>query len=166
MSGRSSRSGREGRDRDRDGARDRGGERGADRGDRREVPRRREAPKIDREKVCPLLVRVFTQTGAHHRAEDFAERGKEPVKDEVQIYTWKDASLKELTELIKGVKSSARARNARLSFAFVYPGPQGKNVVRPVGTTYSQKKSTDDKRSLQTLRFETGDFLDVAIYPN
>lgn len=32
--------------------------------------------------------------------EDFAVRGKEP-KDEVQIYTWKDATLRELTELVR-----------------------------------------------------------------
>lgn len=39
------------------------------------------------------------QIGSHHKAEDFAVRGKEP-KDEVQIYTWKDATLRELTDLV------------------------------------------------------------------
>ena len=37
--------------------------------------------------------------GGHHGDEDFAVRGKEP-KDEVQIYTWKDATLRELTDLV------------------------------------------------------------------
>ncbi|XBI70120.1 hypothetical protein VPH35_064684 [Triticum aestivum] len=50
---------------------------------------------IDREKTCPLLLRVFTKVGGHHLNEEFSERGKEP-KDEVQIYTWKDATLQEL----------------------------------------------------------------------
>lgn len=31
--------------------------------------------------------------------EEFSVRGKEP-KDEVQIYTWKDATLRELTDLV------------------------------------------------------------------
>jgi histone deacetylase complex subunit SAP18 len=31
--------------------------------------------------------------------DDFSVRGKEP-KDEVQIYTWKDATLRELTDLV------------------------------------------------------------------
>lgn len=31
--------------------------------------------------------------------EDFSVRGKEP-KEEVQIYTWRDATLRELTELV------------------------------------------------------------------
>lgn len=39
------------------------------------------------------------QIGGHHSKEEFAVRGKEP-KDEVQIYTWKDATLRELTDLV------------------------------------------------------------------
>ncbi|XP_060674252.1 uncharacterized protein LOC107430153 isoform X2 [Ziziphus jujuba] len=61
------------------------------------IPRPRFEP-VDREKTCPLLLRVFTKLGGHHSEEDFAVRGKEP-KDEVQIYTWKDATLRELTDL-------------------------------------------------------------------
>ena len=49
-------------------------------------------------------------------------RGKEPVEDEVQIYTWMDATLRELSDLIKEVSPSARERNSQLSFAIVYPG--------------------------------------------
>jgi hypothetical protein len=41
----------------------------------------------------------YLQIGSHHSEEDFAVRGKEP-KDEVQIYTWKDATLRELTDLV------------------------------------------------------------------
>lgn len=37
--------------------------------------------------------------------EEFAVRGKEP-KDEVQIYTWKDATLRELTDLVTHTISS------------------------------------------------------------
>ncbi|KAF3677130.1 Histone deacetylase complex subunit SAP18 [Capsicum annuum] len=43
---------------------------------------------VDREKV-----------GGHHNKNEFAVRGKEP-KDEVQIYTWMDATLRELTDLL------------------------------------------------------------------
>ena len=43
--------------------------------------------------VCPLLLRVFPRLGAHHQLEDFGRRGDEP-KDEVQVYTWMDATLR------------------------------------------------------------------------
>lgn len=42
---------------------------------------------------------MVLQIGGHHSKEEFAVRGKEP-KDEVQIYTWKDATLRELTDLV------------------------------------------------------------------
>lgn len=41
----------------------------------------------------------MSQNGSHHTVEDFSLRGKEP-KEEVQIYTWRDATLRELTELV------------------------------------------------------------------
>ncbi|XP_042445208.1 histone deacetylase complex subunit SAP18-like [Zingiber officinale] len=119
---------------------------------------------VDREKTCPLLLRVFTKSGGHHPAEEFAVRGKEP-KDEVQIYTWKDANLRELTDLVKEVSQEARKRDAKLSFAFVYPDKNGRFVVRPVGMTYSHGSGQrlDDPKTLAELGFQIGDYLSVAI---
>ncbi|XP_050377530.1 histone deacetylase complex subunit SAP18-like [Argentina anserina] len=120
---------------------------------------------VDREKTCPLLLRVFTKNGGHHTQQDFAERGKEP-KDEVQIYTWKDATLRELTDLVKEIAPSARRRNAQLSFAFVYPDKGGRFVLKKVGMTHAHGnmgRRIDDIKSLNELRFQIGDYLDVAI---
>ncbi|XP_061347759.1 histone deacetylase complex subunit SAP18 isoform X2 [Gastrolobium bilobum] len=115
---------------------------------------------VDREKTCPLLLRVFTKIGGHHTMEDFAVRGKEP-KDEVQIYTWKDATLRELTDLVKEVAPAARRRNAKLSFAFVFPDKNGRFKV---GKTLSFGNGRlDDGKALAELGFEIGDYLDVAI---
>ncbi|XWS32271.1 hypothetical protein CRYUN_Cryun23aG0145700 [Craigia yunnanensis] len=110
--------------------------------------------------MCPLLSWI----GGHHSKEDFAVRGKEP-KDEVQIYTWKDATLRELTDLVKEVAPPARRRDARLSFAFVYPDKNGRFVVREVGKTFSygNGRQLDDSKTLGELSFEIGDYLDVAI---
>lgn len=103
--------------------------------------------------------------GSHHIAEEFAVRGKEP-KDEVQIYTWRDATLRELTDLVKEVAPAARRRDAKLSFAFVYPDRRGRNVVRQVGVTYAYpnaRRPDEGNKALADLSFQTGDFLDVAI---
>lgn len=48
------------------------------------------------------ILKNLWQVGGHHTDEDFAVRGKEP-KDEVQIYTWMDATLRELTDLVREV---------------------------------------------------------------
>uniref|UniRef100_A0A5B6ZDV8 18 kDa Sin3-associated polypeptide n=1 Tax=Davidia involucrata TaxID=16924 RepID=A0A5B6ZDV8_DAVIN len=120
---------------------------------------------VDREKTCPLLLRVFTKIGGHHSDADFAVRGKEP-KDEVQIYTWKDATLRELTDLVKEVAPEARRRDALLSFAFVYPDKHGRFVVREVGRTFSYpngRRPDSGSKSLAESSFQIGDYLDVAI---
>mmetsp|Transcript_7677 Transcript_7677/g.10530 ORF Transcript_7677/g.10530 Transcript_7677/m.10530 type:complete len:227 (-) Transcript_7677:272-952(-) len=126
--------------------------------------RDRDRPSVDRQKICPLLLRVFCKQGGHHKAEDFKDPEKEPTDDEFQIYTWKDATLGELTSLIKGVRKAARRRTARLSFAFVYPDRTGNKVVRLVGETFSTRRSSDGHKTLGELHFETGDYLDVAIF--
>ncbi|KAL3840289.1 hypothetical protein ACJIZ3_024880 [Penstemon smallii] len=111
---------------------------------------------VDREKTCPLLLRVFTKAGGHHTDGDFAVRGKEP-KDEVQIYTWLDATLRELTDLVKEVAPEARRRDATLSFAFVYPDKRGRFVVREVGRTFSYpnpRRHDNGSKSLGELSFQ------------
>lgn len=75
----------------------------------------------------------------------------------------KDATLREISDLIKGVKKQAQRRETRLDFALVYPDRTGRNVVRKVGRTFGARPSDDDDKTLQDLKFETGDFLDVAI---
>ncbi|KAK1262093.1 Histone deacetylase complex subunit SAP18 [Acorus gramineus] len=117
---------------------------------------------VDREKTCPLLLRVFTKVGSHHAGEDFVVRGKEP-KDEFQIYTWKDATLRELTALVKEVAPAARRREAKLSFAIVFPDKFGHFVVNPVGVAHGNWGKLDDGKALGELNFEVGDYLDVAI---
>ncbi|XP_041054929.1 histone deacetylase complex subunit SAP18 isoform X2 [Carcharodon carcharias] len=87
-----------------------------------EIKKEPEKP-VDREKTCPLLLRVFTtNNGRHHRVDDFA-RGNVP-SSELQIYTWMDATLKELTSLVKEVYPEARKKGTHFSFAIVYPDPK------------------------------------------
>src|SRR5688500_20035510 len=50
-----------------------------------------------------------------------------------------------------------------LPISFVYPDKRGQNVVRVVGVTSNSRRFEDENRTLQSLRFETGDYLDVAI---
>ena len=106
-------------------------------------------------------------------------RGQFPT-DEVQIYTWfvtlsiscsltvlfnrPDATLKELADLLKDVIPAARRKSARLSFAFVYPDKRGQNVMKQVGMVSAMRKLDDENKTLASLRFQTGDFLDIAIY--
>ncbi len=106
---------------------------------------------------------MFVQTNNKPSEADFKFKRTDIQQDEVQIYTWKDASLEELTGLIKGICPQANHRTARIHFGFVYPNKLGENVIRWVGQTFGSRKSLDDSKTLEMLGFEIGDYLSVSV---
>nr|CAD7451821.1 unnamed protein product [Timema tahoe] len=80
---------------------------------------------VDREKTCPLLLRVFCNTGRHHNIMDY-NRGNVPA-NELQIYTWcvrevlMDATLREITSLVKEVNPDSRRKGTYFDFSLVSP---------------------------------------------
>jgi len=119
---------------------------------------------IDREKTCPLLLRVFCNTGRHSQLSDYS-RGATP-NNELQIYTWMDATLKELTSLVKEVNAEAREKGTFFDFAIVFPDSRSSAYrIREIGTTCSGRKGQDDNVTLAAKDFVIGDYLDIAITP-
>lgn len=82
--------------------------------------------------------------GGHHSRQAFGRGGAVP-RDEFQVYTWQDATLRELCDLVKEVHPGAQRVSARLSFALVYPDRQGENVMREVRST--EREGWGDARS-------------------
>nr|XP_039323804.1 histone deacetylase complex subunit SAP18-like [Saimiri boliviensis boliviensis] len=115
--------------------------------------------------TCLLLLRVFTtNNGRHHRMDEFS-RGNVP-SSELQIYTWMDATLKELTSLVKEVYPEARKKGTHFNFAIVFTDVKRPGYrVKEIGSTMSGRKGTDDSITLQSQKFQIGDYLDVAITP-
>ncbi|XP_006904877.1 histone deacetylase complex subunit SAP18 [Pteropus alecto] len=77
-----------------------------------------------------------------------------------------DATLKELTSLVKEVYPEARKKGTHFNFAIVFtdikrPGYR----VKEIGSTMSGRKGTDDAMTLQSQKFQIGDYLDIAITP-
>ena len=73
---------------------------------------------------------------------------------QVQIYTWPDATLRELTDLVKEVQPAARRTTARLEFALIYPDKKGRNVMRVIGGAHSSRPGPDDIKTLKQLNFQ------------
>eukprot|EP01001_Neometanema_parovale_P011481 NODE_7730_length_746_cov_91.608347_g7480_i0.p1 GENE.NODE_7730_length_746_cov_91.608347_g7480_i0~~NODE_7730_length_746_cov_91.608347_g7480_i0.p1 ORF type:complete len:233 (+),score=58.43 NODE_7730_length_746_cov_91.608347_g7480_i0:69-701(+) len=120
--------------------------------------------EINRQEVCPLLLRVFVKKEEHHKLEEFQDRAADLVDDEVQIYTWKDATLLELTQLVQQVKSMTKEPGVSLHFNLV-SNSKGKFTEKAMGTIRSEttRRSEDDRKSLQDTPFEIGDFVDIAV---
>ncbi|XP_009860292.1 histone deacetylase complex subunit SAP18-like [Ciona intestinalis] len=121
-----------------------------------------ETKPVDREKTCPLLLRVFvSDNGRHHRMEEFSRTSL--PGNELQIYTWMDATLKELTSLVKEVRPDARRKGTTFKFAAVYPGTMGRYRLKDIGQTVGGHKGPDDAISLASQKFQIGNFMDIAI---
>lgn len=119
---------------------------------------------VNREETCPLLLRVFCSTSRHNNIQEYS-KGDTP-ENEIQIYTWMDASLKELTGLIKEVNPDARRRGTFFEFALVYPDLRmGKYLSRDIGQTIAGKQGNDDNKTLGDCKFSIGDYMDIAISP-
>jgi len=123
-----------------------------------------QAPAIDREKVCPLLLRIFCASGRHNPITDYA-RGSTPM-NELQIYTWMDCTLRELVALIKDVNVDSRKKGTEFKFSVVAPHPRNPRfVMNDVGVLINGSRGLEDTKTLATCKFEVGDYIDVAIIP-
>jgi hypothetical protein len=87
----------------------------------------------------------------------------------------KDASLAELTELIREKCTDARTRlkgrAPSLHFSLVYPDRNGKYAMKDLGTVHDGARDVVDGsdgggehlKTLAEVGFQAGDFLDVAV---
>ncbi|KAJ7022066.1 histone deacetylase complex protein [Mycena alexandri] len=101
-----------------------------------------EEAQFSREKTSPFLIRTFLKIGSFHRITLF-EDGTLPTTDEQQLFTWKDATLREiLTTLRNTAPHVAEYRHplARFSFRTVYveQGSRGRFVSKDLGMVYSR----------------------------
>ncbi|KAH9482140.1 Histone deacetylase complex subunit SAP18 [Psilocybe cubensis] len=99
-------------------------------------------PSVSREKTAPFLIRTFVKIGSFHRNTLF-EDGSLPTTDEQQIFTWKDATLREvLTTLRNTAPHVAEYKHplARFSFRTVFPDPnnKGRFTSKDIGMVYSR----------------------------
>ncbi|KAI6190192.1 putative Sin3 associated polypeptide p18 [Aphelenchoides bicaudatus] len=117
---------------------------------------------IDREKVCPLLLRIFVSNGRHNLSSDY-NNGSTP-SNELQIYTWLDCTLRELSDLIKDVNTDSRKRGTEFRFCVVTPHPRSSRfVLNDIGIVTNNERGPDDNKTLSSSSFAVGDYIDVAI---
>lgn len=123
---------------------------------------KKEEKQIDREKTCPLLLRVFVSKGRPHQISEYS-RGNVPP-NELQIYTWLDATLDEMSSLVKEVNPETKKKGTTFDFRLVYPDPRAPGYrFREIGSTTAGVKGPDDNKTLQLLRFQIGDYLDIHV---
>ncbi|GAA5843652.1 hypothetical protein JCM11251_006396 [Rhodosporidiobolus azoricus] len=141
-------------------------------------------PKVDREKTCPSLLRVFVKNGAHHQDTDFGVSTL-PTADEHQLYTWRDTTLREILLLLRDVDPSLRSTPAaRFSLRLVFwdadkerfrseelaviaakdltPTSSGAGGGAHAGAPRGNYTNPRLDRTLADAKFVVGDYLSVA----
>ncbi|KAG7383302.1 Histone deacetylase complex subunit sap18 [Phytophthora pseudosyringae] len=143
---------------------------------------------IDREKHCPFLLRVFFSMGVHNRqdscrslpssgsADAFEALDDKPIANELHIYTWPDATLREIADLVQDSNADAQKPNTRLSICVVSETRDGRRcgltevvcccrvLMRKVGyVNSSHRRCADDAKTLASVRFHPGDMVDIAL---
>ncbi|KAH6891560.1 Sin3 associated polypeptide p18-domain-containing protein [Coprinopsis sp. MPI-PUGE-AT-0042] len=68
---------------------------------------------VTRDKTTPFLIRAFVKVGGFHRLNVF-EDGALPTADEHQVFTWKDATLRELLTTLRDTSSPSSLAFAEL----------------------------------------------------
>ena len=127
-----------------------------------------EAFSVNRETTTPFLIRVFVHKRHHFEDKEFKDPTCLPKLCQIHIHTWMDATLMELSNLLtKAVPDfdASRPSEYEVSFALVYPDRKGTMVVKKCGKLSPNSESKDGEKTLKDLKFEIGDFLDVAITP-
>ncbi|GJE87515.1 SAP18 domain-containing protein [Phanerochaete sordida] len=145
-------------------------------------------PIVDREKTAPFLIRTFIKVGTFHRLQQF-EDGAIPTADEQQIFTWKDATLREVLTTLRSIAPATpeyRHPLARYTFRAVYAdsASRGRIAQKDLGTVYSRDilgepgslagaaprlladedaPAGEDERTLDELRFVPGDYMCVMV---
>ncbi|KAG8865378.1 hypothetical protein FRB96_000268 [Tulasnella sp. 330] len=99
---------------------------------------------IDRDKTCPFLLRTFVKVNGYHPISLF-ENQKLPVTDEHQIYTWQDATLRELVTYLRSLPPSSltlslRHPAARYSFRVVFADATsyGRMTTKDLGSVHAK----------------------------
>ncbi|KAK1234332.1 hypothetical protein PQX77_002471 [Marasmius sp. AFHP31] len=106
------------------------------------VPPSSSQPSVSRDKTAPFLIRTFVKIGGFHRLTLF-EDGSLPTTDEQQLFTWKDATLREVLTTLRNTAPHVpeyRHPLARFSFRTVYAdsGNKGRFSSKDLGQVYSR----------------------------
>ena len=120
---------------------------------------------VDREKTCPFLLRIFYKVNSFNSLNLFRD---EKFPSELNIYTWEDADLDELTKFIHlALKDTVLGKYDLYKFSRIYYDSKGTLLRDYVGSVVVNNKSSklnnNNKKSLKEIGFQIGDYFDINI---
>ena len=115
--------------------------------------------QINRDELCPALLRVFTAHGSLHRGADF-DGGRFPP-NETKVHFWPDSTVREVFQAVRGKSNLYRGINVEVTGAVVYLTNSGRHAVRHIFDFHSGNPG--QPVTFAELGVEPGDFLSIGI---
>ncbi|KAI5814004.1 Sin3 associated polypeptide p18-domain-containing protein [Pyronema omphalodes] len=125
--------------------------------------------KIDRTTTTPFLLNLYYRTGGFHRLDEF--RSTSQPRSYIQIYTWRDCTLHELSILLSSALPSLCPPKSRCGFRLIYADTRygaARYTTKDLGAVVPAGDPALDnvaKKTLSEVQFVVGDWIDVAVYP-
>lgn len=125
--------------------------------------------KVDRTRTTPFLLNLYYRQGGFHRLDDF--RSHSQPREHIQIYTWRDCTLHELSILLSDALPAICPPRSRCGFRLIYADTRYGNArytSKDLGAVVPSGDVTLDqvaKKTLNEVSFVVGDWIDVAVYP-
>jgi histone deacetylase complex subunit SAP18 len=92
---------------------------------------------IDRPSTTPVFLRCFWKLQRHHHIAEYRNVSKDVFPSrEVQVYTWPDATLREITELLKEAIQEIREPMVLLHYNLVCVDRIGQWIMKPVSNCF------------------------------
>lgn len=115
-------------------------------------------PPVNRIETCPTLIRTFYQKNSHHTVVDFLQGFPSP---EVYLYTWKDATLRELAYTL--IRSAKLGDVKTISFIMVFPDLNtGGWITKHLENIDLYDKNKISNSTLEGYGFQPGFMFDVS----
>ncbi|KAL9084635.1 MAG: hypothetical protein Q9159_005116 [Coniocarpon cinnabarinum] len=149
------------------------------------------AGKIDRQSTTPFLLKLFYRSNDFHKIDEFTPT-RQP-SSYLQIYTWPNCSLRELSTLLTSTlpqSFESTAAGHRIAFRLVYPDMRsaprtpdapGRYAAKEMGSVivgssigsrsgalngdFIGVQDDDSEQTLQDFKFVVGDWVSCAILP-
>ena len=97
---------------------------------------------------------------------EFNENPDVSASNETHIYTWLNATLRELYNACKTAIPAANRKDSRVVFFHIYQDTSGRFKKKSIAHLHSVKRSKMEEWTLSSLRFEIGDMLEINIEPS
>ena len=120
---------------------------------------------VDREKICPFLLRIFYKINSYNSLNLFKEP---PFPSELNIYTWEDADLEELAKFINlAFQNTVLGSYDYYKFSRIFYDAKGTLLRDEIGCVVINNKSSklniNNNKTLKEIGFQIGDYFDINI---